>query len=123
MAGRYGNDIPIMADTISPSTSTRQTKREGTLEELQCLTTGGRKLNNWNDFCRAWRNGIRIQQHKEGSNKRKENTNGAIAIVHHAEMMETIKTSLRQDGPSHIIFPGTKDSFVQLAVEYPCPRA
>ena len=121
MAGRYGNDIPVMVEIVSPPT--KQARNVGTLEEVQKLCTG--KLNNWNDFCRAWRNGIRLQQqhHRGEGSRRKDNVNCTIAIVHHADMIETIKTSLHQDGPPHIIFPGLKDSFVQLAVEYPCPRA
>ena len=125
MEGRYGADF--LSFPMSSTTPTKQSvasPAKFSHEMKRFLDDGStEKINNWNDFCRAWRNGIRAHANNNNSGMVRCDNVETIAIRHHADVMQTIRSSLRQDGPPHVIFPGQKDSFVQLAAEYPCPRA
>ena len=75
----------------------------------------------WNNFCRALRNGVRSFSNVD--EKETIERDGNISINHHARMLEMIRYGLVHDNPAHIVFPGQKDSFIQMSAEFTCPRA
>ena len=77
----------------------------------------------WNSFCRALRNGVRSYIDLNGANKDMFVSGDNISISHHARMLETVRFGLVHDNPAHVVFPGLKDSFVQMSAEFTCPRA
>jgi Domain of unknown function (DUF4704) len=70
----------------------------------------------WNTLCRALRNGVR-------SHSQTDSSDDSVSVNHHARILEMIRFGLIHDNPAHIIFPGSKDSFIQMSAEFTCPRA
>lgn len=77
----------------------------------------------WNIFCLALRNGIRSYIDAKNTSKDTLVSVDNVSVGHHARMLETIRFGLIHDNPAHLVFPGLKDSFVQMSAEFNCPRA
>lgn len=68
---------------------------------------------SWNTFCRALRNGVRDSSESDQS----------ISVSDHNRMLEMIRFGLIHDDPAHVLFPGSKESFIQMSAEFAGPRS
>lgn len=99
-------------------------------DELKHFVSAVKGQSTWNDLCKSLRNGVRSHKatidndiNNINSDDNNDDNHDNIAIEYHTEILSMIKFGLAHDNPAHIIFPGTKDSFVQLSAEFSNPRA
>ena len=81
---------------------------------------------SWGNICSAWRNGIhdvRISYTGDENNVDRSRHKEKIPMHLHLDMMKAIKRGIENDNPPNISLGGNKDSFLQLAVPFPSPRA
>jgi hypothetical protein len=86
--------------------------------ELEQFSSALRGDITWNRFCWAIRSGVRSHSKTNTVDDDKD----SISVNYHAEILDMIKFGLAHDDPPCVIFPGSKDSFVQMSAEFPCPR-
>ena len=74
-----------------------------------------RKSRCYEETCRRLRNGL-IRESSVSADD-------FLPLVCHSDALKQLRAELVDDNPPHIVFPGSKDSYIQVSAEFPCPRS